>query len=281
MTFRDERSITWPIRGAKKTLISRANFSYTILMYTRIALTLLISTLPAHAVGQSDPLSTIGDIAPLSVDGNGWDEWRDTAELVAFFVDVAVTLALAALIAHHPVRRRSPVTLASAALPRLFYLYALVGMAIGFLVVNHGYVIGFVVFGIGALLRFRSNLDDPVDTVEMILVTALGLCVGMNLPVMAVLIGFVAWAVILFAARGAYFQITLKDEDGSNLDGAVAAVESEALKHGWTIARVHKSHVKPSAEIVLKKAGSFDEAEIEKHLALSLGSLPVAWRVEG
>jgi hypothetical protein len=165
-------------------------------------------------------------------------------------------------------------------MPRLFYLYALVGMAVGFLVVNHGYVIGFVVFGIGALLRFRSNLDDPVDTVEMILVTALGLCVGMDLPIMAILIGITAWFVILVAARDSYFQVTLKDADGSHLDAALAAIESTAGENGWAIAGVHRSHVKPGAEIVLKKAGAFDEAEIEARLASSLNLLPVAWRLE-
>ena len=249
-------------------------------MHARTVFTLLISLLPVPALAQVDPLSAMDQMANLFIEGNGWDEWQDKAELFAFLVDAIVTLALAALIAHHPVRRRAPVTLASADMPRLFYLYALVGMAVGFLVVNHGYVIGFVVFGIGALLRFRSNLNDPVDTVEMILVTALGLCVGMDLPVMAILIGIIAWAVILVAARESHFQVTIRDEDGSNLDAAVAAVESEAVERGWTIARVHRSHVKPSVEIVLKKTGAIDEAEIEGRLASSLNVLPVAWRLD-
>lgn len=249
-------------------------------MHSRIAFTLLMSLLSFQALAQGEPLSAVEQMAHLFVEGDGWDEWRNTAELFAFLADAAVTLALAALIAHHPVRKRAPVTLASAAMPRLFYLYALVGMAVGFLVVHHGYVIGFVVFGIGALLRFRSTLDDPVDTVEMILVTALGLCVGMDLPIMAILIGCIAWAVIFIAARQVHFQIMLKDVDGSHLDGAVAAVESEALASGWNVVRVHRSHAKPSAEIVLKKAGAFDEAEIESRLAPTLDALPVAWRVE-
>lgn len=249
-------------------------------MHARTVFTLLISLLPATALAQADPLSTMEQMVHLFVEGDGWDEWRNTAELFAFLIDAVATLALAALIAHHPVRKRAPVTLASAAMPRLFYLYALVGMAVGFLVVNHGYVIGFVVFGIGALLRFRSNLDDPVDTVEMILVTALGLCVGMDLPIMAILIGFIAWIVILLSARESYFQVTLKDEDGSHLDAALAAIESTAAESGWTVARVHRSHVKPNAEIVLRKTGAFDETEIEGRLASSLNLLPVAWRLE-
>ena len=59
----------------------------------------------------------------------------------------------------------------------------LIGMAIGFLVLQHGAIIGFVVFGIGGLLRFRSVLRNATDTVEVILVTLLGLCVAIGLAV--------------------------------------------------------------------------------------------------
>ena len=40
--------------------------------------------------------------------------------------------------------------------------------------------------------------------------TVLGLCVGMNLPVMALLIGAISWIVILISARHAHFLLTLK-----------------------------------------------------------------------
>ena len=139
--------------------------------------------LPQLAAAQMVPSGSDG-LGEVMLFGEGWGELYNVPELLSFVLDAITTLILAAAIAHHPVRLRAPLTLESVALPRLFYLYALVGMAVGFLVVNHGYVIGFVVFGIGSLLRFRSNMDDPVDTVEMILVTVLGLCVGMNLPVM-------------------------------------------------------------------------------------------------
>ena len=81
-------------------------------MHARTVFTLLISLLPVPALAQVDPLSAMDQMANLFIEGNGWDEWQDKAELFAFLVDAIVTLALAALIAHHPVRRRAPVTLA-------------------------------------------------------------------------------------------------------------------------------------------------------------------------
>ena len=212
--------------------------------------------------------------------GNGWAEWNDRQELVAFLIDAVVTLILAALIAHHPIRRRDLPTLQSVALPRLFYLYALIGMAVGFLVVNHGAVIGFVVFGIGALLRFRSNMDDPLDTVEMILVTVLGLCVGMDLPVMAVLIGAVAWIVILMVGRNTHFLLTLRAEDNGQVDRALTLAEAKAKQNAWRILRSTRSHAKPAAEMLVSMPRSVGITEAENTFAIDLDGTGVNWKIE-
>ena len=76
----------------------------------------------AQAAG---PLEGLTPEGVLAVEGSGWNVWHDKAEMLAFATDAVVTLFLAALIAHHPVRRRDPATLQSVTLPRLFYLYAM------------------------------------------------------------------------------------------------------------------------------------------------------------
>ena len=67
------------------------------------------------------------------------------------------------------------------------HCYALIGMVVGFLVTNHGALIGFVIFGIGGLLRLRTDADTTRDMMRLILVILIGLCVGLDLPVMAVI----------------------------------------------------------------------------------------------
>ena len=71
----------------------------------------------------------------INVSGGGWSEWRNTDEALLFLVDVVTTLVLTAAIVYHPVRKRLAVSLASLPLPRPFFLYALVRMTVGFLVV--------------------------------------------------------------------------------------------------------------------------------------------------
>ena len=259
------------------------SFDQIILMRTRAShfLLALAVIFPSVAFAQTLGLmdgSSSDAIAPRG--GSGWAEWNDRRELVAFLIDALVTLVLAALIAHHPIRRQDPPTLQSVTLPRLFYLYALIGMAVGFLVLNHGAVIGFVVFGIGALLRFRSNMDDPLDTVEIILVTVLGLCVGMDLPVMAVLIGAVAWVVILVVSRNAHFLLTLRAEDNGQVDTALAVAEEKARQNGWRILRSSRSHAKPAAEMLVSMPRGLAMADAENAFAPELDGAGVNWKIE-
>lgn len=237
--------------------------------------------LPEQLLAQAgSPLDALAPKGVLNVENSGWSAWHDHAELLAFGIDALVTLLLAALIAHHPVRRRDPATLQSVTLPRLFYLYALIGMAVGFLVVNHGAVIGFVVFGIGALLRFRSNMDDPLDTVEMILVTVLGLCVGMDLPVMAILIGAVAWLVILFVGRSSYFLLTIKADDDAKVDAAIVAAEAVVEDGAWTTLRTSRSRTKPVAEMLISSPRGLGITETENALSPKLDATGASWKIE-
>ena len=67
---------------------------------------------------------------------------------------------------------------------------------IGVIVLNYGMVIGFVIFGLGGLMRFRSTTGSTRDTGRLIIVTLIGLIVGLNLPQFAVLATAFAWVLI-------------------------------------------------------------------------------------
>ena len=251
-----------------------------LLRLSAIAAALFASAGAVFAQTAMESLGVSGEaLQGVAVTGGGWSQWRNTDEALLFIGDVVTTLILTAAIVHHPVRRRLALSVSALRLPRLFFLYALTGMTVGFLVLQHGYIIGFVVFGIGALLRFRSNLDDPEDTVEMILVTVLGLCVGLDLPIMAILVGVVAWMVIWLTARKTPCEIALKADDRASLDESLGRV-SEALKErGWEIAATHHSHRKSSAEVIFLAAGAVTEPDIENVLDEALTGRPATWKV--
>jgi hypothetical protein len=239
-------------------------------------------SIPAVASAQtvmSDPMSNLPITNDLSAGGGGWGQIKNVNELRTFAIDVVVALVLAAAIALHPVRVAARSSTLDFIMPRLFAFYALIGMVVGFLVDQHGYIIGFVVFGIGALLRFRSNLDDPIDTVEMILVTVLGLCVGLDLPVMAVLIGVVSWVLIWIAGRRLPIELRLQADSPESLEDALAQVRQIAKQENWTEAFVHRAHSKNAARLILLHHASIGEEGVEAALLTGLNLDGLTWKL--
>ena len=58
--------------------------------------------------------------------------------------------------------------------------------------------LAFVIFGIGALLRFRTALDNPKLTGKAITVVVIGLACGMGSWVMAVFVTIFSWILIFW-----------------------------------------------------------------------------------
>jgi len=209
-------------------------------------------------------------------------------ELLALFLfDCAVILGIAASIVYHPVRLRARVGADGTELPRLFLLYGLIGMAIGFLVLQNGALIGFVVFGIGGLLRFRSVMENSTDTVEVILVTLLGLCVGLNLQSMAILIAVASWVVIWRFGGKRTYQLSLKHPEGDALKRAIIRLEALMASVGWehyrqmkTSDHISSSTSTASAAIFFSVSGKEETAQVEKKIYDLLAEEGVDWKLK-
>ena len=126
--------------------------------------------------------------------GEGWRGFTD----IAFLCNATLTLTLAALlgaiIAYHPKHRQTADTMQEIEAPKVYIMYAVIGAIIGIMVVKYGLVVGFVLFGIGGLIRFRTVLRSAILTGNVILVTLIGLSCGLDLPhvaVLATVFGFV------------------------------------------------------------------------------------------
>jgi hypothetical protein len=209
-------------------------------------------------------------------------------ELLALFLfDCAVVLGIAAAIVYHPVRVRARRGVRDLELPRLFLLYGLIGMAIGFLVLQNGAIIGFVVFGIGGLLRFRSVMENSTDTVEVILVTLLGLCVGLNLQNMAIVIALACWVVIWFFGRKRTYQLNLKHTGGEGLERVIARFEAFMASAGWE--QDHQKRISEhssttaataAATVIFSASGKEETAAVEKKISELLAGEDVEWKLK-
>lgn len=189
--------------------------------------------------------------------------WAEPVEVLAFTLDMVLALALAASLAWHPKRMRDRQTVEDLSKPFLILLYGLIGMAVGFLVVHHGYIIGFVVFGMGALLRFRNSMDKNEDTVQVMFVTLLGLTVGLGLSFSAVLLTIVGWGLIWFSGQSKGYEIVLKGNDDAALSTAIEAVEEVLSKYHVALINRTSNPTKLSARILVKAPAKLPQTEFE------------------
>jgi hypothetical protein len=112
----------------------------------------------------------------------------DMAFLVMVFLNLSLAGLLGAVIGYHPRRVRTADTLEEIEAPKVTIVYAVIGSLIGLLVDQYGLEMGFVLFGIGALMRFRSVMPSAQITGQVILATLVGLTCGLHLPYVAVVL---------------------------------------------------------------------------------------------
>jgi hypothetical protein len=119
--------------------------------------------------------------------GEGWLGFTDMDFLLGAFLKLILAMGLGAVIGFHPRRIRTADTLEEIEAPKVSIVYAVIGSLIGILVVKYGLVMGFVLFGIGGLIRFRTVMRSAQLTGQVIFVTLIGLTCGLDLPHVAVL----------------------------------------------------------------------------------------------
>lgn len=207
---------------------------------------------------QIDPSGMLAE--NLTVTGKGWGQLTDLQEMGQFLLGLIELTAMTAVIAYHPATRTDRRKLAEYQVPGTLFVYALIGMVVGFLVMNHGAIIGFVIFGIGGLLRFRTDVDKMSDTMRLILVTLVGLCVGLDLPVMALITTASAWVIVYVFGASPHHVVEVKFADAHGTPRAREDLESNLKSAGFSVAGLSKAKAKHtfSFTVVGGRGGSRD-----------------------
>ncbi|HEX7761477.1 MAG TPA: hypothetical protein VF459_18365 [Caulobacteraceae bacterium] len=229
----------------------------------------------AHAQGLFDGPN--GQLAAA-----GWAGFLD----MKFMADSLGALLLATLlgagIGYHPMTPRTVDTLQEVDMPKVYIMYAFIGAVIGVTVREFGMVIGVVVFGIGGLIRFRTDTGSTRDTGRLIAVTLSGLIAGLGLPHFAVITTvFVFILIYLFDSRPAC-RVKIEPAPEGRL-AEYAQIYREVLERkGCKIISERKSAAKRRVEFVFRmpRAGSRDSL----HTALCEAPVDVRpeidWEVE-
>ena len=167
--------------------------------------------------------------------GEGWPGFTDMDFLLGAFLNLVLAAVLGAVVGFHPRRIRTADTLEEIEAPKVSIVYAITGSLIGILVEKYGLGMGFVLFGIGGLIRFRTVMRSPQLTGQVIFVTLIGLTCGLDLPHVAVLAtGFDFILTFLLEARITY-RVDVRGLPLDRFTEAADAYRAVLAEHGYRV----------------------------------------------
>jgi len=213
----------------------------------------------------------------------GWAGFLDWGYMLQSFGALVLATVLGAIIAFHPTTQRSIDTREEAELPKVLIMYALVGAVIGEIVLKYGMVVGFVIFGLGGLMRFRTDAASTRDTSRLIIVTLIGLIAGLNLPHFAVMATLFACVLIYIFDGHPVCQLEVHEIPKGRVKDAAEAYRAVLADLNCKLISEDKSFTKSRIDYVFRAPRNSTQAGL--HAALCERVAPevrgeIDWEIE-
>lgn len=199
--------------------------------------------------------------------GEGWVGFLDLAFLGHTLATLVLATVLGAIIAYHPKHIASADTLEELEAPKVYILYAVIGAIIGILVVGYGLVVGFVLFGIGGLIRFRTVLRSANLTGRVIFVTLIGLTVGLNMPHVAVLATAFAFVLVYVLEARVTYRLDVRALDPDRIAESALAYRSLLEQCGCRVVAEKKNPDKHRVTLLVYGPRGVRRDELEQRIA--------------
>jgi hypothetical protein len=185
------------------------SFGRAICAVITVVIIALTFGLPAAASGENavEEIFKQGTNAPavgggIDPQGDSWQSMQNSLAqfehpefMLRLFLSFTLACACAWLVAWHPRRSSRLDSLSDLEERKTLVLLGMVGAIVAELSGTNA-TLAFVIFGIGALLRFRTVLDNPKLTGKAITVVVIGLACGMGSWTMAVFVTLFSWFLI-------------------------------------------------------------------------------------
>jgi hypothetical protein len=188
--------------------------------------------------------------------------------LLRLALDIGLALALASTIAFHPRRHGRAVNLDEVEYPKTVLLYAVVGTIVAEIVVVSP-AMALVVFGIGGLLRFRTDVGAAHDTGHVILATLVGIACGLGRFPLAVAATAVGWLLIWTLERGAFYRLVVEKVDRRSVEPSIAAYQELLRSEGWSIRGIKREPGKERFSIYVRGREPPEPGPVEDRLGLA------------
>jgi hypothetical protein len=245
------------------------------------AAVVVVASAYPHAAFAADPFEHLtGDTGGvgggLDPQGDSWLSIRHSAEqflhlefLLRLFLSLALAVACAWVVAWHPRTVRSD-SLSFFEAQKTLVLLGVVGATVSELsLVSH--TLALVIFGIGALLRFRTVLDNPKLTGKAIMVVVIGLACGIGSWAMAVFVTAFTWVLIYWLDSHVACRLLIRLARDLDPEPVFGTVHSLLISRGCRLQSSTLYKSKSQLVFLLQIPAALDLSQLKAELR---GALP-------
>jgi hypothetical protein len=191
----------------------------------------------ALGANPAEELAKAGSTGGLDPKGNSWVSIQQSVEqfghpefILRLFLSLSLAVGCAYAIAWHPRRASLADPLADLEERKALILLGVVGAVVAELS-GTSQTLAFVIFGIGALLRFRTLLDNPKLTGKAIMIVVVGLACGMGSWAMAVFVTAFGWVLVYWLDSHSSCRVRIRLDDGEDPKPVFGTVQSLLVSH--------------------------------------------------
>jgi hypothetical protein len=204
-----------------------------------VAVIVLVCVLSSAAFGSNpaEEMAKAGAGGGIDPKGNSWlsieksvEQFAHPSFILRLFLSLSLAVGCAFAIAWHPRRATLRDPLRDFEERKALILLGVVGAVVAELS-GTSQTLAFVIFGIGALLRFRTVLDNPKLTGKAIMVVVVGLACGMGSWAMAVFVTAFSWLLMFWLDSHSSCRVRIRLDDTEDPKPVFDAVQSLLLSH--------------------------------------------------
>src|SRR6266571_6232982 len=204
-----------------------------------VALIALMGVASSAALGANpaEEIAKLGPTGGTDPKGDSWVSIQNSIQqfghpefILRLFLSLSLAVGCAWAIAWHPRRSSLANPLADLEERKALILLGVVGAVVAELS-GTSQTLAFVIFGIGALLRFRTLLDNPKLTGKAIMVVVVGLACGMGSWAMAVFVTAFSWLLMFWLDSHSSCEVRIRLNNGADSKPVFDTVKSLLIYH--------------------------------------------------
>jgi len=208
-----------------------------------VAVIALVSVLASAAFGANpaEEMAKAGAGGGIDPKGNSWlsieksvEQFAHPTFILRLFLSLTLAVGCAFAIAWHPRRASLRDPLRDFEERKALVLLCVVGAVVAELS-GTSQTLAFVIFGIGALLRFRTLLDNPKLTGKAIMIVVVGLACGMGSWAMAVFVTAFSWLLMFWLDSHSSCRVRIRLDDTEDPKPVFDAVQSLLVSHNCRV----------------------------------------------